>query len=88
MRLLMLTAVAVLAAAEAGAVEYHLLQWKKDRQCEVVARPPFFGSHYVELGLYPSKWEAERALDDHRRRRECPPPPEDDRHAAKPRPGG
>ncbi len=74
MRLAMLAAiVAAAVAGDAAAVEHHLLQWKKDRQCEVVVRPPYFGSHFVELGVYASEWEAERELDDRRRRRECPP---------------
>lgn len=74
MRLALAVVAALLAANEAAAVEHYLLQWKKDRRCEVVVRLPFFGSHYTQIGIYPTRWEAERALDDSRRRRECPPP--------------
>lgn len=84
MRLGLAVLVLLLAAGRVEAVEYSLLQWKKDQQCEVVVSLPFFGSHYSRLGIYPSRWEAERALEDSRRRHKCPPPPQAERGGKKP----
>lgn len=59
-------------AAPAAAVEHTLVRWKKTGQCEIVTRLPLWGDHWVVLGGYGSKFEAEQALSKLRRTRACP----------------
>lgn len=59
-------------AGQAAAQDHHLVQWKKSQQCAVLTQLPLFGGHWVELGIFPSRFEAERALQQSRRRGECP----------------
>lgn len=62
----------VLPAAPAAAVDHTVLRWKKTGQCEITTRPPLWGDHWVVLGGYGSKAEAEQALTKFRRTRACP----------------
>lgn len=68
-------AVAVLAglsSTPAAAVEHTVVRWKKTGQCEVVTSLPLWGDHWVVLGGYPSKMQAEQALSKLRRTKACP----------------
>ena len=67
-----LAMLAVWAARPALAVDYSLVRWKKTGQCEIVTRLPLWGDHWVRLGDYGSKAEAERALTKLRRAKACP----------------
>lgn len=62
----------VLAAGPAAAVEHSVLRWKKTGQCEIVTTLPLWGDHWVVLGDYASKYQAEQALSKFRRTRACP----------------
>lgn len=62
----------VMAARPAAAVEHSVVQWKKTGQCEIVTTLPLWGDHWVVLGGYNSKAEAERALAKYRKTRACP----------------
>lgn len=63
---------AAIAGAPAHAVEHTLVRWKKTGQCEIVTRLPLWGSHWIVLGAYDSKVQAERALSINRKTRACP----------------
>jgi hypothetical protein len=65
-------ALPVVLASPASAVEYTLVKWKKTGQCEVVTTLPLWGDHWVVLGGYPSKMQAETALTKLRRTKACP----------------
>jgi len=67
-------ALACLATA-ASAQDFHLVRWKKSGRCDVITTLPLFGDHWVELGLYPTRRQAEAALRTSRRVRECRPAP-------------
>lgn len=60
-------------AAPAGAVEHVLVRWKKTGRCEIVTAVPRWGDHWLQLGTYSSRGEAERALAVHRKAKSCPP---------------
>jgi hypothetical protein len=62
----------VVAARPAAAVEHTVVQWKKTGQCEIVTTLPLWGDHWMVLGGYNSKMEAERALAKFRKTRACP----------------
>lgn len=62
----------MLSPGPAAAVDYSLVRWKKTGQCEITTRLPLWGDHWVVLGGYSSKVEAERALIKFRRTRACP----------------
>ena len=66
----------MLASGAAWSQELHLVQWKKTKQCEVIATLPLFGDQWEELGVYESRYLAERALRMARNTRRCPAPPE------------
>lgn len=73
--LLVLPLVAVVLAVavpRAHAVEHVLVRWKKSGRCEIVTTLPRWGDHWLELGTYRSRGEAERALAEHRKSRSCP----------------
>lgn len=59
-------------AAPAWAVEHNLVRWKKNGQCEIITQLPLWGDHWVTLGTYTSRSEAERALSLNRKKRACP----------------
>lgn len=59
-------------AAPAWAVEHTLVRWKKTGQCEITTHLPLWGDHWVVLGAYDSRAEAERALALNRKKRACP----------------
>ncbi|MCR6631087.1 MAG: hypothetical protein NVV74_14140 [Magnetospirillum sp.] len=61
-----------LSAWPAQAVEHNLVRWKKTGQCEILTRLPLWGDHWITLGTYPSKAQAELALAKYRRTRACP----------------
>lgn len=66
-------AVGLLAwTAPAAAVDHSLVRWKKTGQCEIVTRLPLWGDHWVMLGTYPSKLQAEQTLAKLRRTKACP----------------
>lgn len=65
-------AVVALGAAPAAAVDHSVVRWKKTGQCEIVTRLPLWGDHWVVLGGYPSKMQAEQALAKLRRTKACP----------------
>jgi|AGTN01.1.fsa_nt_gi hypothetical protein len=67
-----LTLLAAIAATPAQAVEHTLVRWKKTGLCEIVTHLPLWGSHWVVLGTYDSKVQAERALSVSRKARACP----------------
>lgn len=62
----------VLFASPAAAVEHTVLRWKKTGQCEIVTTLPLWGDHWVVLGGYNSKAQAEQALSKLRRTKTCP----------------
>lgn len=62
----------VALAPPALAVEHTLVRWKKTGQCEVVTHLPLWGDHWVVLGAYDSRVQAERALSISRKKRVCP----------------
>ncbi|MGE5476053.1 MAG: hypothetical protein ACM3Q1_05325 [Bacteroidales bacterium] len=64
--------VAALWSAPALAVEHTVVRWKKTGQCEIVTRLPMWGDHWVVLGGYDSKAQAELALSKLRRTKACP----------------
>lgn len=53
-------------------MDYTLVKWKKTGQCEVVTTLPLWGDHWVVLGGYPTKAQAETELSKLRRTRACP----------------
>lgn len=55
--------------------DLHLVKWKKTGTCEIVSTLPLFGDHWTEIGIYPTPFQARRALEQARRLRICPPPP-------------
>lgn len=70
---LSLSAVLLMAGAPAAtAVEHVLVQWKKTGRCEIVTTLPRWGNHWLELGTYGSRREAERALSLLRKAKSCP----------------
>lgn len=81
-----IAAVLALVALPAAAQDHHLVQWKKTQQCEIVTQLPLFGSHFVEVGLFSSRFEAEQALRMSRKRGECPAAIKKDAKAEPPRP--
>lgn len=64
--------VLVSGSRPAAAVEHSVLRWKKTGQCEIVTTLPLWGDHWVVLGDYHSKMQAEQALSKFRRTRACP----------------
>lgn len=64
----------LMAASPAALLEYHLVQWKKTQQCEIVTHLPLFGDHWTEMGVYDTRVKAEHALAYNLRYRLCPPP--------------
>lgn len=68
----MALALVVLGAGPAAAVEHTVLRWKKTGQCEIVTTVPLWGDHWVVLGDYASRNQAEQALSKFRRTRACP----------------
>lgn len=64
--------VAALWSSPAAAVEHTLVRWKKTGQCEIVTQLPLWGDHWVVLGEYNSKSQAELALSKLRRTKACP----------------
>lgn len=73
MRLLLAVCLMLASAAPALAVEHVLVRWKKTGRCEIVTTLPLWGDHWVQLGVYTSKSEAERALALGRKSKTCPP---------------
>lgn len=73
MRLLLACCLLLAGIAPAQAVEHVLVRWKKTGRCEIVTILPLWGDHWVQLGVYDSKAEAERALALGRKARTCPP---------------
>jgi hypothetical protein len=63
------------ATAAAAAQDFHLVRWKKSGLCDVVTALPLFGGHWTELGVYPTRRQADTALGASRRTRQCPPAP-------------
>lgn len=63
----------VTAPPAADAVEHMVLRWKKTGRCEIVTVLPMWGDHWVRLGTYGSRGEAERALALGRKAKACPP---------------
>lgn len=59
-------------SAPAAAVEHTVVRWKKTGQCEIVTSLPLWGDHWVVLGGYNSKAQAEQALSKLRRTKACP----------------
>ena len=62
----------VTAIPAAEAVEHVVLRWKKTGKCEIVTAVPLWGDHWVKLGTYGSRGEAERALALGRKAKACP----------------
>lgn len=62
----------LLSAVPAAAVDHKVVRWKKTGQCEVVTTLPLWGDHWVVLGDYPSRLQAEQALSKLRRTKSCP----------------
>jgi hypothetical protein len=73
-RFVLAFALTILASASAWAQDLHLVYWKKTHQCEVVSTLPLFGNHWEELGVYDSRFQADRALRAARRTHQCPLP--------------
>lgn len=73
MRPLLALVLLLAATAPAAAVEHVLVRWKKTGRCEIVTALPLWGDHWVQLGTYESKAEAERALALGRKTKTCPP---------------
>lgn len=63
---------ALLWCQPAAAVEHTVVRWKKTGQCEIVTSLPLWGDHWVVLGGYNSKSQAEQALSKLRRTKACP----------------
>lgn len=59
-------------AGPALALDYTVVRWKKTGQCEILTSLPLWGDHWVVLGGFGSKAEAERSLSQFRRTRACP----------------
>jgi hypothetical protein len=62
----------LIAGPAAEAVEHVLVRWKKTGRCEIVTVLPLWGDHWIRLGAYGSRGEAERALALGRRAKACP----------------
>ncbi|MGE5545732.1 MAG: hypothetical protein ACM33T_02460 [Solirubrobacterales bacterium] len=63
----------MVAAHEAAAADFFLVQWKKTHRCEVVVRLPVSGDYWTQLAVLPTRWQAVRKLEELRRMRTCPP---------------
>lgn len=68
----MMALLAALWSSPAVAVEHSVVRWKKTGQCEIVTTLPLWGDHWVVLGGYNSKAQAEQALSKLRRTKACP----------------
>lgn len=65
-------AAALLWSSPAAAVDHSVVRWKKTGQCEIVTSLPLWGDHWVVLGDYTSRAQAEQALSKLRRTKACP----------------
>lgn len=72
MRLILALGLLAVASTPAQAVDHLLLRWKKTGQCEIVTRLPLWGNHWIQLGAFDSRAEAERALTRERKTKACP----------------
>lgn len=84
MRLLLAFVLLLAGTLPAAAIEHVLVRWKKTGRCEIVTSLPLWGDHWIELGVYDSRAEAERALLLGRKTRACPASRSAQRHEAPP----
>ena len=68
----MVVLTAALWPLPAAAIDHSVVRWKKTGQCEIVTSLPLWGDHWVVLGDYASRSQAEQALSKLRRTKACP----------------